>query len=309
MMKLLLTLVLASACFAQDDNIPTFRSEVSLVKVDLRVTDRSGRDIGGLKKEDFIVFDESERRDILDFSTESERDDVDVLLLLDVSGSMFQHLRELSTTTAAALGKLDRGARVALMEFATRSQVVQPFTTDFRLLERRITESIFKQTLGRDTLVNEALLAAAEYMDKNSPPKTRRFIVVVSDNAGTRLAVTDAQALRAVQNTNAVVNAIVVGQQDDSVTPVRYTDPSASGFPDLNRFAQATGGTFVNTAHVSDALRGAIGEIRTRYQVHYGAPGANPGKFRRIRVELAPDAKRRHPDAVIAAREGYYAAQ
>jgi VWFA-related protein len=231
------------------------------------------------------------------------------VLLLDVSGSMFQHLRELSTTTATALGKLDRGARVALMEFATRSQVMQPFTTDFKLVERRITESIFKQTLGRDTLVNEALITAAEYLDKNSQPKTRRFIVVVSDNAGTRLKVTDAQALRAVQSANAVVNAIVVGQQDDTVTPVRYTDPSASGFPDLNRFAQATGGTFVNTARVSDALRGAIGEIRTRYQIHYPAPAANPGKFRRIRVELTPEAKRRHPDAVVAAREGYYAAQ
>ncbi|HET8546733.1 MAG TPA: VWA domain-containing protein [Bryobacteraceae bacterium] len=307
-MKLLLGLA-ACLCLAQDDNIPTFRSEVSLVKVDLRITDRGGRDIAGLNKQDFIVFDESERRDIVNFASESERDTVDVLLLLDVSGSMFQHLRELSSTTATALEKLDRGARVALMEFATRSQVFQPFTTDFRLVERRITESIFKQTLGRDTLVNEALLAAADYLQKSSQPRTRRFIVVVSDNAGTRLSVTDAQALRAVQSANVVVNAIVVGQQDDTVTPVRYTDPSASRFPDLNRYAQATGGTFVNASHVSDALRAAIGEIRTRYQLHYAAPVSNPGKYRRIRVELAPEAKRRHPEAVIAAREGYYAAQ
>jgi VWFA-related protein len=307
-MKLFVMFAAVTACLAQDD-VPTFRSAVNLVKVDLRVTDRAGRDIGGLKKDDFVVFDESERRDLLDFASESERDTVEVLLLLDVSGSMFQHLRELGSTTAAALDKLDRGARVALMEFATRSAVVQPFTSDFRLVERRITESIFKQTLGRDTLVNEALLAAADYFNKKSQPKTRRFIVVVSDNAGTRLAATDAQALRAVQTANAVLNAIVVGQQDETVTPVRYTDPSASGFPDLGRYAQATGGTFASSSRVSEALRAAIGDIRTRYQLHYAAPAANPGKFRRIRVELTPEAKRRYPEAVITAREGYYAAQ
>jgi VWFA-related protein len=302
-----------SVLAAQEENIPIFRSEVSLVKVDLRVTDASGRDIGGLKKDDFIVHDESERRDVLDFASESERDRVDVVLLLDVSGSMWQHLRELGSTTASALELLQRGARVALMEFASRTQVVQPFTEDYRVVERRITETIFKQTLGRDTLVNEAVAAAAEYLRANSEPKTRRFIIVVSDNAGTRSSVTDAQALKAVQSANAVLNAIVVGEppaSGEKVVPVRYTNPEASGFPDLARYTQATGGTFVNSARVGEALRDAVGDIRTRYQLHYSAPAASmPGKFRRIRVELTPEARQRHPQAVIGAREGYYAAQ
>jgi VWFA-related protein len=309
----LILIAFAAALTAQEEEkIPIFRSEVSLVKVDLRVTDHSGRDIAGLTRDDFVVHDESERRDVLDLTTESERDRVDVVLLLDVSGSMWQHLRELGTTTASALGMLERGARVALLEFASRSQVMQPFTEDYRLVERRITESIFKQTLGRDTLVNEGLVAAADYLKKNSQPKTRRFIIVVSDNAGTRSSVSDAVALKAVQSADAVLNAIVVGEQADAgaIVPVRYTDPGAATYPDLGRYAQATGGTLVNTGRLSEALRGTIGDIRTRYQLHYAAPAGGPaGKFRRIRVELTPEAQRRHPQAVIAAREGYYAAQ
>ena len=297
---------------AQEEKIPVFRSEVNLVKVDVRVTDRAGRDVAGLGKNDFVLYDETERRDVIDIASESERDLVDIVLLLDVSGSMWQHLRELSSTTASALGMLERGARVALLQFASRAQVVQPFTDDYRLVERRITESIFKQTVGRDTLINEALLAAADYLRKNSQPKTRRFLIVVSDNAGTRSSVSDGQALKAVQSADAVLNAIVVGDDRslDTVVPVRYTDPAATPYPDLSRYAQATGGTFVNTSRLSEALRGTIGEIRTRYQLHYAAPPAiEPGKFRRIKVELTPQAKQKHPGVVIAAREGYYAAQ
>jgi VWFA-related protein len=190
---------------------------------------------------------------------------------------------------------------------------MQPFTEDYRLVERRIAESIFKQTLGRDTLVNEALVLAAEYLRKNSQPKTRRFVIAVSDNAGTRSAVSDAQALRAVQSADAVLSAIVVGGDAAAETPIvpaRYTAPAAAAYPDLARYAQATGGTFVNTSRLGEALKGVVGEIRTRYQLHYAAPGGSqPGKFRRIRVELTPEAQRRYPGAAIAAREGYYAAQ
>jgi VWFA-related protein len=298
---------------AQEENVPIFRSQVSLVRVDARVTDPSGRDIGGLKQGDFVIHDENDRREVLDVTTESERDRVDVVLLLDVSGSMWQHLRELGATTASALGQLKPGARVALMEFASRTQVVQPFTEDYRLVERRITETIFKQTLGRDTFVNEAVAAAAEYLRKNSEPKTRRFVIVVSDNAGTRSSVTDAQALKSVQSANAVLNAIVVGEAPtagETLTTVRFTDPEATGFPDLSRYAQATGGMFVTSSRVGEALRDAVGDIRTRYQLHYSAPaGSVAGKFRRIKVELTPEARQRYAGAVIAAREGYYAAQ
>ena len=50
-----------------------------------------------------------------------------------------------------------------------------------------------------------------------------------------------------------------------------------------------------------------IERIRSRYFIQYPAPPAEAGAFRKIRVELAPAAQRRHPDATILARAGYYA--
>jgi hypothetical protein len=50
-----------------------------------------------------------------------------------------------------------------------------------------------------------------------------------------------------------------------------------------------------------------IERIRSRYFIQYPAPPAEAGVFRKIRVELSPAAQRRHPDATIHARAGYYA--
>ena len=51
-----------------------------------------------------------------------------------------------------------------------------------------------------------------------------------------------------------------------------------------------------------------IERIRFRYTLAYRAPHAVAGTFRRIHVELTPDARRRYPSAVLHARTGYYAA-
>ena len=303
-------LPLAFLLFGQE-SVPTFRSEVSLVKVDLRVTDRSGSDISGLTARDFVVHDEGEKREIIDLASESERERVDIVLLLDVSGSMWRHLRDLSTTTSTALSQLAPGARVALMEFASKADVIEGFTSDYKLIERRIGESIFKQTLGRGTLINEALVAAANYLSRYSESAKRRAIIIVTDNEATVQAATDADVLRAIHSANAVLNGIVVGQKPDAPaeqTRSRFTDPGV-GAPDVFRFASRTGGAAVTSDKPGEALRNTVTQVRTRYNLHYSAPQAERGKFRRIRVELTPEAAQRHAGAVVTAREGYYAAQ
>jgi hypothetical protein len=50
-----------------------------------------------------------------------------------------------------------------------------------------------------------------------------------------------------------------------------------------------------------------IERIRSRYSIAYDAPAAPAGTFRRIRVELAEAARRKHSGAVVRARAGYYA--
>ena len=295
---------LAALCAAQDNEIPTFKTGVSVVKVDARVSDGVS-DIGGLNAADFVVYDEGQPQKIIDFARESQP--VNVLLVLDVSPSMRRTLAEMAVKTIDALAQLRPGDSVGVLLFADRSSVVQPFTTDVRSVPAAITNAIFKDTLGRTTMLNEALSAAAEYVRKSAPPG-RRSILVVTDNQAMRGAVDDNSVVRQLHASDAVVNAIVLGETNGLGTRSRYSDPSA-GPPDVFRYATATGGGVSSGSNPSQALHRLLAQSVTRYSLHYKAPPGTPGAFRTIRVDLAPGAKRKYPGAVVQARSGYNVAE
>ena len=305
---MLALLLCAAVLRAQnEDPVPTFRSEVSLVRVDAKVTGADGESINGLTAKDFIVYDEGERQKVLDIETETEtrrsKERVNLMLLLDVSGSMYRVLSEMARHTRDALGKLHEGDQVGLMLFALRHEVAQSFTDDFSLVQSRMTNSIFKQTLGRGTVLNEALVAAARELSKR---EGRRAILVVTDNDLHAQKVTNREATRALDDADVLVNAIIVGSVERDAMP-RFTEPGR-GAPDAVFYAKHTGGEVARGASVGEMLRQVVESTRTRYTLQYAPPASEPGKFRRIRVELAPEAKARYPQAKIEARAGYTSA-
>src|SRR5262245_20973368 len=63
-----------------------FRTGVDLINVAVTVTDGSGRFVPGLRREDFIVYEDDARQDVTHFS--AERVPVSLGLVVDTSGSM-----------------------------------------------------------------------------------------------------------------------------------------------------------------------------------------------------------------------------
>ena len=94
---------------AQED--PVFRSDVSLVRVDVQALDSARRTIPGLTAKDFELREEGKPRQIRNFATEEYP--VDILFLIDVSGSMRPHVERLANAAHAAIGVLGRDDRVA----------------------------------------------------------------------------------------------------------------------------------------------------------------------------------------------------
>ena len=295
----LLSLTLCS--FGQEPLV-TFRSEVSLVKVDVKVSTPAARNISTLTKDDFLIFDEDAPQAISHFASESEP--LDLLLLLDVSNSMTRSLSAMAGKTREALAQLHNGDRVALMLFSTRSEVTQPLTEDFHQIQTQILGSIYKQSLGSGTLVNEALVMAAHYL-QSEPTHGRRAILIVTDNQSARAATTNEQVLRALSGANVTVNALVTGNAPLPVTTARYTDPTNKA-PDVWQYSSQTGGEVLSGDSPSSSFRKIVESILTRYTVDYAAPTGDSGSYRRIRVELSPNAKAHYPAAKVEARAGYY---
>jgi VWFA-related protein len=301
-MRLSILFLAAILAFAQTDETPLFRTGVSLVKVDVEAAGTGGAGVAGLHPGDFVVFDEGQRQTIADFSAESEP--IRVLMLLDVSPSMSKWLSDLGAKSTTALRALRPQDEIGLMTFATRSQLVQPLTKEKKNIGEQVINNIYKQMLGRETLVNEALVEAAKYM-RSQPGKSRRAILVVTDNEGIRRSVSNDEVVRALHAGDIVLSAILVGE--NPTTPyarARYEAPDNS-IPDVQRYVKETGGEAITNAAPGIALQPVLKGLTARYSFQYTAPPADDGTFRKIRVELTPEAAARNPGVTLKARSGY----
>ena len=78
---------------------------------------------------------------------------------------------------------------------------------------------------------------------------------------------------------------------------------------DIFKLAEQSGGEAMEAGKIGESFEHMVERIRARYSIQYEAPPSEAGVFHRIQLELAPKARKRHRDAVIRARAGYYAAR
>jgi VWFA-related protein len=275
-----------------------------LVRVDVQVTERNGAPIGDLERSDFRVFDEGEPREIAAFGRETEP--VDLLLLLDVSGSMRRALDQMASAARAALAQLRGGDRVAVMVFARHAVLREGFTSRLPAVEEEIRRAARDQSLGGGTMINGSIIEAARVIGAE-PRRGRRAILILTDNQGLNYQAPDDEAVKALWEADAVLNAIVTGRlaNRSAARPGTARNPDFTP-ADVAKLAVRTGGEAFEASHAGDCFRQAIERIRARYSLAYNPPLAASGSLRGIRVELAADARRRHPGALVRARDGYY---
>jgi VWFA-related protein len=280
-----------------------FRTGTTWVRVDAQAGEKQAL-LTNLGKEDFVIFDEGVPQPIGYFGRESEQ--LDLVLLLDVSGSMRRHLKEVAATGRSALQQLHPGDRAAVLVFGRNSELREPLTADFSRIELALKDAAQPQELGAGTQINPAIVAAAEHLKANGGTG-RRAVLILTDNQALHYRTPDEEAVRALLAADTVLNAIVTGnaERPEKPKPGVYTNPDFTP-ADVWGIADETGGEAIKAGNTGASFREMIERIRTRYSIQYRAPeGAAAGTFRRIRVDLAPEARRRHPKAWVRARSGY----
>ncbi|MGJ5817310.1 VWA domain-containing protein [Paludibaculum fermentans] len=208
-MRLASSLVLLLACAAAlpaDDGDVTFKSDVSLVRVDAQVLDRDGRAVTGLRREDFILTQNGRRVEIRNFAREEMP--VDVILLLDVSGSMRSHVQRMADASHDALRVLGPDDRVAMMVFDRSSRVRLPFRSNKDDVVREFESLLRSETFNGGTDITRGLLDAANYMRKSARKDARRAIVIMTDDQ-TEKDRSEQQVGSALAEADAVLSAII----------------------------------------------------------------------------------------------------
>lgn len=281
-----------------------FRTGTGLVRVDVQVGVNNNL-VQDLRKEDFVIYDEEAPRPVEYFGREAEP--LDLMLLLDVSGSMRRFLEQVAATARQALAQLHANDRAAVMLFSRRSEVREPFNADLKEIEAELQKAAKPQDLGAGTRITQAVAAAGEYIGKNAGTG-RRAVLILTDGLSMDYQFPDDIAINALLSADAGLNAIVVGrgEKPEKPEPGAYVNPDFTS-ADVWEMAARTGGEVLRAEHAGKTFSEMIERIRTRYSLQYRVPeDAQPGTFRRIRVELSPEARRRHSKAWVRARSGYF---
>ena len=181
MLRPLLLAALASATlFGQADDTPVFRSDVSLVRVDVQVLDRTSRPVTNLQKEDFVLRENGKELPILNFA--SEKMPIDILFLLDVSGSMRPHVERIARAAQSALDVLGQDDRISIMVFDRQTRTRLPFTIVGDQVYREFDNVLDRERFNGGTDITRGMLDAAEYMKRNARKDARRGIIILTDD-------------------------------------------------------------------------------------------------------------------------------
>ena len=283
--------VLPSLASAQSDARPSFRSGVDVVSVTAVVTDRRGRLVTDLGREDFRILDGGEPRSILDFWAQDAAP-ISVAVLIDASGSMRlgSKMTDARSTAHQLLSWLRDDDESGVFAFDTQLRELRPFGTGRDRLSDVLGDlEPYGATSLYDAIAETAHLAAAR--------DTKHRAV---DGLDTHSALTAPKVSAIASSIDVPVYLVaVVSPMDHPESP---TAPAghADGVGRLRDLARWTGGGVYFAAAPSDAsvaVAGLLRELRHQYVLAFEA-STEPG-WRLIEVSVE--------DRVVRTRSAYQA--
>jgi Ca-activated chloride channel family protein len=201
---LIVVVVAAGVTGAQSQEGFRFRSGVELVNVTATVTDDDGHFVSGLQQEDFTVYEDGQVQDVSHFS--ADRVPVSLGIALDASGSMTP---EKLAAARAAIERLifkllDEDDELFFVEFATRAEVTQGWTTDRQLISQALGRV---QPIGATALydaVAESIPLAEEGRNQ------KKALLVISDGNDTNSTLNVGQVRKLIREGEVLVYALGV---------------------------------------------------------------------------------------------------
>ena len=282
----LLLLVSAGNVLAQEPP-ETVKVNVRLVNVFATVVDESGAPVAGLKKEDFQVLEDGEPQAVAVFDRESELP-LSIVLAVDTSLSTRKDLKlELESARRFVHSMLRLVDALSLYEFKETVRELVPFTSDLARIDRGIDR--MQPSFG--TALYDALYLGSQALETR---QGRKVMVVITDGGDTTSKVKYAEAVRAAQQSEAIVYSIIIVPIEASA------GRNTGGEHALIQISADTGGKYYYASDIprlEEAFRQISNELRTQYLLaYYPTRRLSDSDFRRIEVKL------KHPPSATQTR-------
>ena len=278
---------------SQDKNRITL--DVSRVNMLFTVSDKKGRFITDLTKDDFDVFESKMPQDIIEFSAESDLP-LRLAILIDTSNSIRERFR---FQQEAAIAFIDgtvrpRQDKALVVSFDTAAELVTDLTDEVPALEKAIQGL---RPGGGTSMYDAIFFACRDKLMQDQPLyKFRRAMVILSDGEDNQSRYTRDQALEMAQKADVTIYTI----------STNITRIETDGDKVLRYFAAETGGQVFfpfKATDLNQSFENIANELRHQYNIFYRPePLRTDGLYHPVDIRV-----KGHRDMVVRARKGYYA--
>jgi VWFA-related protein len=279
------------------ENQPGTRIILDVTRVNLlfTVTDKKGRFVTDLDKDDFQVLENKKPQTIAGFAAESDLP-LRLGILIDTSNSIRDRFRFEQQAAISFIQNVIRPGhdKAMVISFDTATELVSDLVDDTEKLENAI-RSLHP---GGGTAMYDAIYyACRDKLAKDQPRhKFRRAIVLVSDGDDNQSDHTRDQALEMAQKADVVIYAI----------STNITHEETEGDKVLKYFTSETGGQAFFPFKVEDleqSFENIANELRHQYNIFYRPdPLKTDGLYHAIELKV-----KGRKDLIVRARKGYYA--
>ncbi len=280
--------------------------------ITVTVTDRDGHYVPGLRREDFIVYEEDMAQDVTYFNT-GQDEPVSLGLIVDTSGSMLNKIVSARRALRRCVDTVRPRDEVFLEAFNQRPLLLQDFT-DSRALLLQAT-SLLQPEGG--TALYDAILDGLHRVQQGR--RQKKALVVITDGLDVNSLASRNQTLDAIRRSGVLVYTIGVGDPAGGSRAVGMgpvmgpfmgcggmgpvaarrvtTVDEAVDSRTLRELSDETGGKhfLLNTADVvgsgrvlDSATQAITDELRQQYSLGYKSP-LKGDVYRSVRVEVRRD--------------------
>jgi VWFA-related protein len=266
-----------------------------LMRLHASVTDRNGRAIANLDATDFTVWENGVERRVTSVVTTSEP--FNLVLLLDVSGSVEERIDFIRKAARDFLGTASPQDRIAIISFRDDIQVISDFSTDRRLLSKQLDEI---DAGGATALYDSVAYVLSTTLRRLRGERTA--IVILSDGDDNKSFIPLPALLEATIESGALIYPLYVpsglipetsvAKPENTIDPLRtrYLTLTTRAEEDGHKLATASGGVYYPIHRLEDLQRAyndVVAQLRTAYTITY-ASNSNPTE-RRVRVRANRD--------------------
>lgn len=269
--------------------------DVTRVNMLFTVTDKRGRFVTDLTKDDFEVVENRRSQTIAEFMAETDLP-LRLGILIDTSNSMRERFRFAQEASVQFINSVvrPRQDKATVVSFDTSPQLISDLSDDVEVLNKRIRDL----RPGGGTAFYEAIYyVCRDKLALDQPRhKFRRAIIVVSDGEDNQSRFSRDQALEMAQKADVVIYAI----------STNITRIETDGDKVLKYLASETGGQAFFPFKVEDlsqSFENIANELRHQYNIFYRPdPLKTDGLYHAVTLKV-----KGRKDLVVRARKGYYA--